>query len=410
MANISLDTVLSGFKAVAKYVSNFTILENSINDDMVHRDGTNSMSGDLDLNNNDINNAGNINTTTIAVGGVDLTEQVSAAADSAAAALVSENNAASSESNASTSEGNALTSENNAQAWATEDEDVVVSGGEFSAKHYAAKAATLASGSLVSSVHSGDNSTVTFALGFTPDSEVNTFVFISGVYQQKSEYSLSGSNITFTVAPPTGTNNIEVVANVPVTGTGLVSGNNLSDVGSAATSRSNLAVAGTGDANTFTALQDMTTGAKFGNSAVANGDVLDWYEEGQWTPVVADATTGGNTGTYSGGATFNRYTRIGNLVKATAYLQNIDTTGMTAGNTFYVRGLPFTSSATNLTWGSLEARSVTLTGQQTCWHLANSGTWVQFRDTVSGANQTTLVVSKLTSGSADLQFTVIYEV
>jgi parallel beta-helix repeat protein len=57
---------------------------------------------------------------------------------------------------------------------------------------------------------SGDGATVAFTLPSSPGADENTLVFISGVYQQKTEYSVSGTTLTFTSAPPVGTNNIEV--------------------------------------------------------------------------------------------------------------------------------------------------------------------------------------------------------
>jgi hypothetical protein len=41
-------------------------------------------------------------------------------------------------------------------------------------------------------------------------------VFVSGVYQEKDTYSLSGTTLTFSDAPPTGTGNIEVVWTAPL--------------------------------------------------------------------------------------------------------------------------------------------------------------------------------------------------
>lgn len=58
---------------------------------------------------------------------------------------------------------------------------------------------------------SGDASDTTFELSTAPGTENNTFVFISGVYQQKSEYSISGTTLTFSEAPPAGTNNVQVL-------------------------------------------------------------------------------------------------------------------------------------------------------------------------------------------------------
>lgn len=57
---------------------------------------------------------------------------------------------------------------------------------------------------------SGDGSTTGFTLSVEPLNEDNTSVYISGLYQQKDTYSVSGTTLTFSEAPPTGTNNIEV--------------------------------------------------------------------------------------------------------------------------------------------------------------------------------------------------------
>ena len=51
---------------------------------------------------------------------------------------------------------------------------------------------------------SGDGSTTAFDTGTNPLDEKNTWVFIDGVYQQKSTYSYSGTTITFATAPDNG--------------------------------------------------------------------------------------------------------------------------------------------------------------------------------------------------------------
>jgi len=48
-------------------------------------------------------------------------------------------------------------------------------------------------------------------LSIDPIKEENTNVYIGGVYQPKSTYSVSGTTLTLDTAPPSGTNNIEVV-------------------------------------------------------------------------------------------------------------------------------------------------------------------------------------------------------
>ena len=63
----------------------------------------------------------------------------------------------------------------------------------------------------------GDGSTVTFSVSSSIASENNTQVYIDGVYQSKDNYSASGSNITFSTAPPNGAE-IEVIHFVSVQG------------------------------------------------------------------------------------------------------------------------------------------------------------------------------------------------
>jgi hypothetical protein len=55
----------------------------------------------------------------------------------------------------------------------------------------------------------GNGSTVAFTLASAPASENSTNVYINGVYQQKNTYSVAGTVLTFSEAPPT-TSSIEV--------------------------------------------------------------------------------------------------------------------------------------------------------------------------------------------------------
>jgi len=59
---------------------------------------------------------------------------------------------------------------------------------------------------------SGTGSQTVFTLASDPGALGNgTVIYINGVYQQKNTYTTSGTTLTFTEAPPAGTNNIEVV-------------------------------------------------------------------------------------------------------------------------------------------------------------------------------------------------------
>lgn len=57
---------------------------------------------------------------------------------------------------------------------------------------------------------SGTGAQTAFTLSVDPGSENNTAVFVGGTYIQKNAYSVSGTTLTFSVAPTSGTNNVEV--------------------------------------------------------------------------------------------------------------------------------------------------------------------------------------------------------
>jgi len=66
----------------------------------------------------------------------------------------------------------------------------------------------------------GDASTTAFTLDIAPSSTLDIEVFIENVRQDpNSAYTLSGTTLTFTSAPPSGTNNIYVVHQAKAMGT-----------------------------------------------------------------------------------------------------------------------------------------------------------------------------------------------
>lgn len=66
-------------------------------------------------------------------------------------------------------------------------------------------------GDLTVARYSGNGVTTAFTLPVAPVIEENLWVFISGVYQQKDTFSVSGTTLTFSSPPPVGVSNIEVV-------------------------------------------------------------------------------------------------------------------------------------------------------------------------------------------------------
>ena len=101
---------------------------------------------------------------------------------------------------------------------------------------------------------SGDGTT-SFTLGQSISDENNTQVYIDGVYQSKDNYSINGTAINFTTAPPTGTDNIEVVS---VTSVALEDTNTLtrnSFTGNGSTTAYTLSVSPTNEDLTFVYIQ-----------------------------------------------------------------------------------------------------------------------------------------------------------
>jgi hypothetical protein len=87
---------------------------------------------------------------------------------------------------------------------------------------------TIDPSSLNSSVITGDGTTTDFTLPQAVDSKDKSFVFIQGVYQEKSTYAINGTTITFS-SPPQNGYSIEVVtfSSVTVANEGISKGTTL---------------------------------------------------------------------------------------------------------------------------------------------------------------------------------------
>jgi hypothetical protein len=105
----------------------------------------------------------------------------------------------------------------------------------------------------------------------------------------------------------------------------------------------------------------LNSNIQFPNPRILSTDefTLDAYQEGLWTPSVVGTSTAG-TATYS--ARVGQYTRIGNTVNLSCYLQY---TGHTGTGDMTITGLPF--AAKNTTNGfqacAINVNTLTVTGQ-----------------------------------------------
>jgi hypothetical protein len=87
---------------------------------------------------------------------------------------------------------------------------------DFETNQWFAATSGLGSTNVVVDVFSGTGAQTVYTLSGDPGTKTNTHVYISGIYQQQSTYSTTGSSLTFSTAPPAGTSNIEIVWTQPL--------------------------------------------------------------------------------------------------------------------------------------------------------------------------------------------------
>lgn len=163
-----------------------------------------------------------------------------------------------------------------------------------------------------SNTMTGDGSTTTLTLSAAPGTENNTVVYIDGVYQPKSTYSVSGTTLTFSTAPPNGasveamsTTTVDAFTTASMTGDGSDTTLSLPDnpgtlnntlvfIGGVYQPKSSYSIEGTtltfsaappsgtsveavvgNDANVNVPTDGSVTSAKLGNSSVTSAKLAD---------------------------------------------------------------------------------------------------------------------------------------
>jgi hypothetical protein len=137
-----------------------------------------------------------------------------------------------------------------------------------------------------------------------------------------------------------------------------------------------------------------------------------FYEEGEFTPVASDTNNLATGNDASTNSAFGFYVKVGTLVTVSIGLINITTTGMIAGNIFYVLGLPFLTSGDSfkcLSVGAVRADRITHDGATiTVETNGVNANWCMFKHSISNAVDEDVLVSDFSSGNADIFFTLSY--
>ena len=140
--------------------------------------------------------------------------------------------------------------------------------------------------------------------------------------------------------------------------------------------------------------------------ATTTAEVLDHYEEGTFTPIISD---GSNDSTF-GGITAATYTKIGNIVRASFRCVNAQTSGLTSTNTFYVKGLPFSTVNRNYSTAWLRTFDTAEWSAAKCLvfaYIESNHIYFQGDDGTSAGK--TLEVRDVTNNSGDMFMTMVYE-
>ena len=142
-----------------------------------------------------------------------------------------------------------------------------------------------------------------------------------------------------------------------------------------------------------------------GGPSPITSNTLNDYEEGTWTPVISDATSGGNTGTAT--VAYATYTKVGNLVYLKARLLNMDTTGMGSGN-IYVQGVPFAADGDGQGVASMSFFTAAASSLGIVPSIDSSASYIKLKEVISGGVFINADSSQFTSGTADLWITITY--
>ena len=149
-------------------------------------------------------------------------------------------------------------------------------------------------------------------------------------------------------------------------------------------------------------------GIKFPATQVASADpnTLDDYEEGTWTPVFRDGVAGTAATATSA---YGNYTKIGNCVRFHIAIINVNTSGLSSGNTIHLTGLPFAGFNGNNVEQSFPAvfNAGTVAANYVTMQIPSGASYGRMV-TNSTTGQATMPVSVVNSGNFDIWISGVY--
>ena len=142
------------------------------------------------------------------------------------------------------------------------------------------------------------------------------------------------------------------------------------------------------------------------SSGTNEGELLDDYEVGQFTPV--GATTSGSVATFN--TTAGRYQKIGRMVTVYGFVTNINTSGTTSTAQFLIGGLPFTPDVADC-HGVCVYDQISMQGGRTQVNVRADASQdaLQFMQQGNGIGETATDHGDITSGATDIFFQITYQ-
>jgi hypothetical protein len=139
-------------------------------------------------------------------------------------------------------------------------------------------------------------------------------------------------------------------------------------------------------------------------AGTGTSELLDDYEEGAFSPVVAGTST---AGTYSYSVQVGRYTKIGDCVRIDITLSGITADSAGSGS-LKITGLPYSADGTNV--GPVWARTLNFDNTAAYLVATTSGTNLFIYEVVDNAAGSNVNVADISSGNTLLAITLTYKV